>query len=170
MPPAEDWWRLPDPARIDPRRNTGGNIDWFPPVIQWVKTMWYHQIPLKETKIQTPLLHLRNYMPDMNVVLQERRLVPLFQRAISFLEAKQTRWHTDEHTGAIVVDHVDPMYVDYDEGGSGPRTTVSTPPLPSDAAAQPELDLCVQLSPLLLWDELALRILVQHATQVANCP
>jgi hypothetical protein len=87
MPRPDEWWKAPDMMRPDPRRNTGGNIDWFPPSIRWIRTFWYDQIPLNETRIQLPLVHLRNYMPDFNIVISARRIVPLMQRVLGFLAA-----------------------------------------------------------------------------------
>ena len=85
MPHPSTWWKAPDMMRPDPRKNVGGNIDWFPQAIPWVRTSWYDYVPLNETKIQTPLSGLRNYMPDMNHILQERRLVPLMRRAVEWV-------------------------------------------------------------------------------------
>ncbi|CUG83857.1 transmembrane protein, putative [Bodo saltans] len=121
MPDARTWWRLPDMMRPDPRKNTGGNIDWFPPAIRWVKTMWYHAIPLNETQIQYPLMHLRNYMPDMNIVIQEHRIVALMKRAVKFLEAKDAGvWRVDDTTGEITVEDVSSPLLEEDDGGSRP--------------------------------------------------
>ncbi|PHR97623.1 MAG: hypothetical protein COA68_12320 [Oceanobacter sp.] len=122
MPDARTWWRLPDMLRPDPRKNTGGNIDWFPPSIRWVYTMWYHTIPLNETQIQYPLAHLRNYMPDMNIVIQEDRVTRLMRRAIRFLEGKdQNAWQVGPQSGEIeILDPTSPLLED-DDGGRRPH-------------------------------------------------
>ena len=90
MPSPSVWWKVPDMLRPDPRLNTGGNIDWFPPSIRWIRTFWYDQIPLNETRIQTPLMHLRNYMPDFNIIISEARIVPLMRRVMTFLATRKT--------------------------------------------------------------------------------
>lgn len=104
MPDPATWWSMPDMLRPDPRKNTGGNIDWFPPSIRWIKTMWYHRVPLNETRIQLPLMHLRNYMPEMNIVIEEKRIVALFARVLRFLKAKEKGvWTVGESSGEIEV-------------------------------------------------------------------
>lgn len=121
MPDPRTWWRLPDMLRPDPRKNTGGNIDWFPPSIRWVKTMWYHYIPLNETEIQYPLVHLRNYMPDMNIVIQERRVVALMKRVIRFLEAKDAGvWTVGTNSGEIEMQQPTSPMLEEDDGGPRP--------------------------------------------------
>lgn len=85
MPNPKFWWKVPDPLRPDPRKNIGGNIDWFPQAIPWVKTFWYDYVPLNETQIVTPLGGLRNYMPDMNIVIQKKRILPLVKQAVQFV-------------------------------------------------------------------------------------
>lgn len=89
MPHPSQWWKEPDMMRPDPRKNTGGNIDWFPPSIKWVKVFWYDVIPLNETRIQLPLVGLRNYMPDYNIALQQRRLVPLMATAFQWVLSRR---------------------------------------------------------------------------------
>ena len=85
-----EWWRAPDPLRPDPRKNTGGNIDWFPPAIDWVRCWWYDRIPLNETEIVLETLRsLRNYMPDYSLSLRERRLVPLVADAARWIVARR---------------------------------------------------------------------------------
>eukprot|EP00760_Papus_ankaliazontas_P033684 PhM_4_TR6636/c0_g1_i1/m.91872 len=84
------WWALPDPMRPDPRKQTGGNIDWFPQAIPWVKVLWYAQIPLNETQIQLPLHNLRNYMPDYNVVISRDRVVGLVGKALEWFALGRT--------------------------------------------------------------------------------
>ncbi|RNF23009.1 glycosyltransferase [Trypanosoma conorhini] len=86
------WWSLPDLIRVDPRFNTGGNIDWFPPTIPWVRLTWYSEIPLSETSIQQPLRGLHNYMPDYNVRINLERFASLMQRAIAFVRGRGTLW------------------------------------------------------------------------------
>lgn len=127
MPDERTWWKLPDMLRPDPRKNTGGNIDWFPPAIKWVKAMWYHEIPLNETRIQLPLIHLRNYMPENNIILQPARLTTLLQRAIKFLEAKDVNaWHISAATGEIeVLDPASPLLEDDDGGPRPPNYSIN---------------------------------------------
>ena len=97
MPKPSEWWRVPDPLRPDPRKNVGGNIDWFPQAIPWVKTFWYDYIPLNETKIQEPLKGLRNYMPDMNIVIQKHRILPLVKKAVDFVVKRRDVVKTGQH-------------------------------------------------------------------------
>ena len=86
LPRAEHWWKEPDLMRPDPRLNQGGNIDWFPQSIPWVRTFWYDYIPLNETRVQLPLKGLRNYMPDYNIILNvEKRLAPLLDKVVGYL-------------------------------------------------------------------------------------
>jgi hypothetical protein len=85
----DQWWREPDKMRPDPRKNTGGNIDWFPPAIPWVRVSWYDKIPMNETRIQLPLASLRNYQPEFNIVLQRRRLRPLVERALNYVTVRR---------------------------------------------------------------------------------
>lgn len=85
MPPPEEWWKEPDLLRPDPRKNTGGNIDWFPQAIPWVRTFWYDYVPLNETKIQTPLKGLRNYMPEWNIVVEREKVARLYEKVLGYL-------------------------------------------------------------------------------------
>lgn len=85
MPSETTWWAEPDLMRPDPRKNIGGNIDWFPPAISWVTPIWYDTVPLNETRIQLPIRSLRNYMPEFNVVLRRERLIPLVMRAVGMI-------------------------------------------------------------------------------------
>lgn len=87
MPAPSLWWKEPDTLRPDPRKNTGGNIDWFPPAIPWVKTVWYNYVPLNETKIQLPLTQLRNYMPEFNVIVKSERLGVLLKGALMWVRS-----------------------------------------------------------------------------------
>lgn len=91
LPKAEHWWRQPDLLRPDPRLNQGGNIDWFPQSIPWVRTFWYDYVPLNETRIQLPLRSLRNYMPDYNIKLNiNDRLVPLLDKVVGYLHTQNS--------------------------------------------------------------------------------
>jgi len=89
MPPAGDWWKLPDPIRTDPRKTTGGNIDWFPPAIDWIKTLWYGPVPMNETRIQLPLQNLRNYVPEYNVMLNHKTLLRVVSDAVKYVDKQR---------------------------------------------------------------------------------
>ncbi|KAF8294589.1 hypothetical protein TcYC6_0100480 [Trypanosoma cruzi] len=91
----DTWWLRPDLIRVDPRFNTGGNIDWFPPAIPWVRVTWYNEIPLSEASIQKPLHGLRNYMPEYNVRIHLGRFASLMERAIAFLRGRGTLWNVN---------------------------------------------------------------------------
>ncbi|ORC86607.1 uncharacterized protein TM35_000271970 [Trypanosoma theileri] len=93
MPSPEKWWSNPDIIRVDPRFNTGGNIDWFPPAIPWIRTIWYHPISLAEVEIQQPLQGLRNYMPDYNIRIDMQRFFLLLKRAIVFIKSRGSLWN-----------------------------------------------------------------------------
>ena len=85
MPEVGMWWTEPDLLRPDPRKNTGGNIDWFPQSIPWVRTFWYDAVPLNETKIQTPLRGLRNHMPEWNIAVQGPKVARLYEKVLGYL-------------------------------------------------------------------------------------
>ncbi|ESL10120.1 hypothetical protein TRSC58_02151 [Trypanosoma rangeli SC58] len=95
MSSPDTWWSLPDLIRVDPRFNTGGNIDWFPPAIPWVRLTWYSEIPLSETSIQQPLRGLHNYMPDYNIRINLERFASEMQRAIAFARGQGTLWNVN---------------------------------------------------------------------------
>ena len=48
-------------------------------------------MPLNETRIQLPLAGLRNYMPDNNIVIAAKRIVPLMRQAVQFAAKNKRR-------------------------------------------------------------------------------